>query len=352
MKTRKETIQQRNGFTLVELLVVIAIIGILIGMLLPAVQQVREAARRTQCMNNLRQLGLAALNFESAYMHFPTAGDRRQFYNDGDQQFGAINGYQNAGWRFQILPFIEQQNAESLRAEFGWFSDIGNGMSLEEIGIPTFSCPSRGERFQTRGLDRARLCDYVGIIAPYAVADGADRTPDHDIRAWRSEQLRATFTGLISKGGNDTRKFPTVDFGNISDGSSNTILFAEKSVNAQFYSFDSPGLDNGWWDAGYYHGANYSTMRMFSFRPSSGWIGQTRYEPIADNAQRPDGYNRASALGGVATKELGLGSAHPGTFSVVMGDGSTHAFNMDASLNMLANLGQRADGQVAGVSDL
>ena len=64
----------KKGFTLVELLVVIAIIGILIGMLLPAVQQVREAARRTECMNNLRQVALASLNFESAHMHMPTAG--------------------------------------------------------------------------------------------------------------------------------------------------------------------------------------------------------------------------------------------------------------------------------------
>jgi hypothetical protein len=305
-------------------------------------------------MNNLRQLGLAALNFESAHMHFPTAGDERQFYNDtaNGQHLGPINGYQNAGWRFQILPFIEQQNAEAQRAQFGWFDDIGSGVSLEEIGIPVLSCPSRGERFQTRGLDRARLGDYVGIIAPYAAADDADRTPGHDIRAWRQDLFNATFTGLIVKGGNQTLKFRNVDFGDIADGSSNTILFAEKAVNAQFYSFDSPGLDNGWWDAGYYHGANYSTMRMFSFRPSSGWIGQTRYEPIADNASRPDEYNRASALGGIATKELGLGSPHPGTFSTVMGDGSTHSISMDAGLEMLVNLGQRADGAVAGVGDL
>ncbi len=129
-------------------------------------------------------------------------------------------------------------------------------------------------------------------------------------------------------------------------------MFVEKAVNADFYSFDSPGLDNGWWDAGYYHGADYSTMRMFSFRPSSGWIGQTRYEPIADNAERPDGYNRAGALGGIATKELGFGAAHPGTFSAVMGDGSTSSVSMDAELGVLVNLGMRADGQVASLGEL
>ena len=100
--------KNRRGFTLVELLVVIAIIGILIGMLLPAVQQVREAARRTECTNNLRQLGLAAINFESAHMHFPTAGDCSDSYHD-DRQFTMplpFIDFENAGWMFQILPFI------------------------------------------------------------------------------------------------------------------------------------------------------------------------------------------------------------------------------------------------------
>ena len=100
MQTNIQSTQsRRNGFTLVELLVVIAIIGILIGMLLPAVQQVREAARRTQCANNMRQLALAAHNFESAHRHFP------------DSAASSLEGYSLIA---KTLPFVEQANLQSL----------------------------------------------------------------------------------------------------------------------------------------------------------------------------------------------------------------------------------------------
>lgn len=101
-----------RGFTLVELLVVIAIIGILIGMLLPAVQQVREAARRTECLNGLRQMALGTLNYESANMRFPTTGPQGQavslISNFNNPEIPVLDYY------FEILPFIEQNNLAAL----------------------------------------------------------------------------------------------------------------------------------------------------------------------------------------------------------------------------------------------
>ena len=100
---------RKKGFTLVELLVVIAIIGILIGMLLPAVQQVREAARRTQCLNNMRQLGLACHNYESAFMEFPP-GCNWDTDSGDDKRNPQILGRERVAWSVFILPFIEQNN--------------------------------------------------------------------------------------------------------------------------------------------------------------------------------------------------------------------------------------------------
>ena len=349
--------RNRRGFTLVELLVVIAIIGILIGMLLPAVQQVREAARRTECGNNLRQLALAAINFESAHMNFPTAGDTSGSYHDPQQSRMTLPqfDFENAGWMFQILTFMEQGNLESQRAVDGWFDGTP---PMVENQVPGFGCPSRGERFATWDLKIVRLGDYAGVMGPLADENG--NVPNYGLNPNNTSdpgahEATTTFLGIISKGGHGNvnasppraTKYSKIGFGQIPDGSSNTFLFVEKAANADHYSYSRAGQFDDWWDTGYFHNADYTSLRMFSFG-SNLWIGPEDIRPLADNETRPDGWNQSYGR----TRELGFGSAHPGTMTAALGDGSTHSVSLNASLESLIRVGRRADGFVVDVNEL
>jgi prepilin-type N-terminal cleavage/methylation domain-containing protein len=122
-----------TAFTLVELLVVIAIIGILIALLLPAVQAAREAARRTQCQNNLKQIGLAIFNYESAQKHLPPGWNIQQLGADGSEQT----------WVVYVLPYVEEGNAANLNT--GVFGYSGVNVALLATQLPSFMvCPSNG----------------------------------------------------------------------------------------------------------------------------------------------------------------------------------------------------------------
>ena len=189
----------RVGFTLVELLVVIAIIGILVGMLLPAVQAVRESARRTTCQNNLKNLSLACLNFESSRQAFP---------------HGSSFTHEHA-WGSEILPFIEQSATHAaLDFESAWDSP-DNNLSVSQQNIATFVCPSSDKSY-------AGKTDYCGISG-----------------SWRTsipvaiERLNGIFFDAV------TERNRPVGLGEVTDGSSNTICIAEGSevqeINGGFW---------------------------------------------------------------------------------------------------------------------
>lgn len=222
--------KMKNGFTLVELLVVIAIIGILIGMLLPAVQQVREAARRVSCANNMRQLALANLNFESAHQHFPPgfeSVDASQTDSSGD-----VDSYWS--WSALILPFVEQDNAFNiLNVNRGFLSDAASNLQPGQLEVlqgnfPMYRCPSSdapelNNEFEL-GTVRYGVVDATGNDVEVAVSNYVGI---NNSSAPITEHVMLTSRGFEPNGifFDDSE----VTFGQISDGSSNTFMLGERT---------------------------------------------------------------------------------------------------------------------------
>ncbi|MDB2687457.1 DUF1559 domain-containing protein [Mariniblastus sp.] len=204
------------GFTLVELLVVIAIIGILIGMLLPAVQAVREAARRISCGNNLKQMALGTLNYESAFQRFPAS-------------WAPTNS--NDGWsvQAQILPYCEQANLESninFNESYNAQDNISLGGELVRLAsarVPMLICPSepRDElRLEDDGSAYHYPLNYGGNAGTWFVYDPANKQS--------GDGVLTTYSGT--------------KFGSLTDGSSNTLFYSEvKAYTPYFRNKSNPG---------------------------------------------------------------------------------------------------------------
>jgi prepilin-type N-terminal cleavage/methylation domain-containing protein len=130
--------RHNRGFTLVELLVVIAIIGILIALLLPAIQAARESARRLQCSNNLKQIGQACLSHVDSFKYFPSGGWGWRWAGDADRGYGAG---QPGGWLYSILPFMELKQLHDLNKN----GNAAGGKLMAETPLDIYRCPTRGQ---------------------------------------------------------------------------------------------------------------------------------------------------------------------------------------------------------------
>ena len=273
---------RRRAFTLVELLVVIAIIGTLIALLLPAVQSAREAARRSQCANNLRQLALAFQQHHAAQNYFPTGGhdwDLAPVYRDGRPVVGEN---QPAGWGFQVLPYIEGQTAWSQGA-------------IVAIGSvhPLFFCPSRRDPQAFQRPDKYKP-PLTGGTLTHALSDYA---------ASNREQ-----TGIV-------RRYTPLEIAEVTDGLSHTLLVGDKRLNVR--QLGEPQDDD---NEGYTVGWNEDTIRR------------------TDEPPRPD------HDGGEDGEKL-FGSSHPAVFNAALADGSVQAVSYEVAAEAFERLGNRSDGQ-------
>ncbi len=285
--------RKRNAFTLVELLVVIAIIAMLVTLLLPAVQAAREAARRSQCQNNLKNLGLGALNLESAMGHFPPGGWGWNWVGDSDQQ---SNKDQPGGWLFGLLPFMEEQ---------GFYSAAGDGdklgMSQKQLNgallcvespISIINCPTRRESrayptswfsgnynpVNSKSADVAGRSDYGGNGGDAGLAHSAGPA---NLQAGFALPPNKVFTGVLFERSE-------VKIGQIVDGTSKTYLAGEKYINSEHYTTGGDPADNETWNTGW-NNDNYRVAGQ----------GNTPYQPLRDRAglQRTQYYGSAHQTG-------------------------------------------------------
>jgi len=321
--------KKQRGFTLIELLVVIAIIAILIALLLPAVQQAREAARRSTCKNNMKQIGLAMHNYHDTFRAFP---------------IGSQTSYYRANWRSSILPYVDQapaynQLTQTAIPKHGFASGNGNSAAgydtenavLNNLYVPVYKCPSStAGAFYTGGSpvsnngktspnaalgkETGMTMDYVGISGAYAVA------------APYSSGCGSAYSGYWCNNGLLTIAKSAL-IRDCTDGTSNTLIVGE----------DSGLIDNKDYRSNYYGGwAGHLGL-------SGGWgtgVNTIRYNPNPSTA--PAGGDQTY------TPNNPLSSAHVGGIHGLLADGAVRFISNNVDIETFRRLGMRNDGLVLG----
>ena len=318
MRNRRRT---SHAFTLIELLVSIAIVGVLIGLLLPAVQAAREAARAASCRNNLREIGVAVHHHVDSRRHLPTSGNNGAIVTN----FGPSSPFQQAGMFYQILPFLEQRVAAESSAKIAAAAAVpsyycpsrrppltrgdgaGNALGLNDYAMPLWKDPAEGPGFGGNS---------IGCWNIWHDADG-------DLE--NHPYYRNT---VFVRGGKGTVAYPPGRMCELTDGTSQVLMLAEKFVDPSRYQPPSmpddppqpPWPAMGFTDSGYFGGWQWATVRC------------SMYGPIPDQPYASIAY------------WLLFGSAHPQTINAVFADGSVRPISYNIANPVFQLLCRKNDG--------
>lgn len=298
------------GFTLVELLVVIAIIAMLVTLLLPAVQSAREAARRTQCVNHLKQIGLGSLNHESAHGFLPSGGWGFGWIGDPDRGYGKD---QPGGWMYNILSFIEQGNLHDIGKGLPKEDkELALGQQLATTPVSSYSCPSRREAIArkfnnydpwrnawTARLARTARGDYA--FNGGSGRDGARYGPSTYAQGDAENYKWETGTDPSNNGVCFQRS--TLNLRRIEDGTSKTYLGGEKYLMPGHYESGESWGD----DASYYTGVDHDNLRWAGDLPARDQEGM--HAPMIYGAAHPEGFNVVKCDGSVRNISFGVEAA-------------------------------------------
>ena len=359
---RKEKSDVRGGFTLIELLVVIAIIAVLIALLLPAVQQAREAARRTQCKNNLKQLGLSVHNFEERFGHLPSS---LRPPTAGTVRFSVLT---------QLLPDLDQANLyNQYNQQINW--SAGTNVALSKTKIPAFVCPSDPVGGQLDGVpdniaawaqDTAAASDYSPIFgvsplnAPNTTVNLTNLFTDPaDTTATPFQYIKGFFPKNMTITTASGSKLTGAKFSDITDGLSNTIAIAESAGRPNVYrkgkvygSLPGDRVNSGGWSR-----PASDILYIGQKADGSDLLGTTPFNATNGRDIGPSDPTYASATYPytVAPYVFGVhGTGQPYSFHVggghfLLGDGSvrfiSEGVNFDTFIQLLTPQGGEVIGQ-------
>jgi prepilin-type N-terminal cleavage/methylation domain-containing protein/prepilin-type processing-associated H-X9-DG protein len=317
-----------GGFTLIELLVVIAIIGVLIALLLPAVQKVREAANTTKCKNNLRQIGLGLLNYESSFGLFP----------DGSYCTGTNDCFQD--WAISLLPYIEQDN---LYREF----DFHNGQAPAGLNenqpstalaqlVTTFVCPTDPDAFQAMHPSGGPGSSKYYMPSNYKAVEGVIPSAPYADTYWDRYDNAGTLMdaghknlrGLLHVTRKD-KGLGTETVSAVIDGLSNTIVVGE-------YTTTTADSHRAYWAYSYWEWNSSAVV------PTKPWTLLPSYNDCGAQETAHGGASDWSPC------KRGWSSLHTGGINFVFGDGGVRLIRRDVDMNVLAALATIASGEVVG----